>query len=538
MQKKKSFKITLAAYITVGIAFAAFVFYMLMFEHNDIYKKRVSDGFAKAENVSQTEITDPTAPMGLRREYRFTIDKAGDGEKSIMFYTVHQLVNVRIGSETVYGLNVGEGKTGASPSSNWVEIPLRPTDEGSEVTVTVTPVLKSVLNREIDIFVGSKYDFFANRFKLDLPQLTLSCMCMIMGVVLIMAQIIMLICKKTSMLDNFYLGNFSVLMGIWRITDTRFSSIIFENSTKALGYITISALFIMPIPLVLFVDELHFGKRRILLRTAAAATAVGALAALLCQIFGIAELRDLLILCHLMLLINMAVCFFCVAFFRVKNNKERDTRLFVFLLVLGGMADLIHYYVRGTSSGMLITMVTFLIWTFCQFIESVLGIRRKVYIDANTNLFNKTYWVEYVENNVREDEAFGIMMFDINKFKYINDTFGHDEGDRVISVFADVLRKTVGCSELVCRWGGDEFAVFVRNADEAKITHYISEIDTELKRCNESGKGEKIYFACGYALSNDYPTLSKNELFAKADELMYENKKIWHDANAGIYDCD
>lgn len=54
MQKKKSFKITLAAYITVGIAFAAFVFYMLMFEHNDIYKKRVSDGFAKAENVSQT----------------------------------------------------------------------------------------------------------------------------------------------------------------------------------------------------------------------------------------------------------------------------------------------------------------------------------------------------------------------------------------------------------------------------------------------------------------------------------------------------
>ena len=226
-----------------------------------------------------------------------------------------------------------------------------------------------------------------------------------------------------------------------------------------------------------------------------------------------------------------------MAFFRVKNNKERDTRLFVFLLVLGGMADLIHYYVRGTSSGMLITMVT-LIWTFCHFIESVLGIRRKVYIDANTNLFNKTYWVEYVENNVREDEAFGIMMFDINKFKYINDTFGHDEGDRVISVFADVLRKTVGCSELVCRWGGDEFAVFVRNADEAKITHYISEIDTELERYNESGKGEKIYFACGYALSNDYPTLSKNELFAKADELMYENKKIWHDANVGIYDCD
>ena len=538
MQKKKSFKITLAAYITVGIAFAAFVFYMLMFEHNDIYKKRVSDGFAKAENVSQTEITDPTAPMGLRREYRFTIDKAGDGEKSIMFYTVHQLVNVRIGSETVYCLNMGEGKTGASPSSNWVEIPLRPTDEGSEVTVTVTPVLKSALNREIDIFVGSKYDFFANRFKLDLPQLTLSCMCIIMGVVLITAQIIMLIRKKTSMLDNFYLGNFSVLMGIWRITDTRFSSIIFENSTKALGYITISALFIMPIPLVLFVDELHSGKHRILLRTAAAVTAVGALAALLCQIFGIAELRDLLILCHLMLLIDMAVCFFCVAFFRVKNNKERDTRLFVFLLVLGGMADLIHYYVRGTSSGMLITMVTFLIWTFCQFIESVLGIRRKVYIDANTNLFNKTYWVEYVENNVREDEAFGIMMFDINKFKYINDTFGHEGGDRVISVFADVLRKTVGCSELVCRWGGDEFAVFVRNADEAKITHYISEIDTELERCNESGKGEKIYFACGYALSNDYPTLSKNELFAKADELMYENKKIWHDANVGIYDCD
>lgn len=536
MQKKTSFKITLAAYIIAVLIFAVFAFYMFAFEHNDIYEKRVSASSEKIENVSETEITDPAAPMGVRREYCFTVDKVGDGEVSIIFYTVHQLADVRIGSETVYSLTLGEGGVGASPSSNWVEVPLRPTDEGSEVTVTVTPVLKSVLNRGIDIFVGSKYDFFANRFKIDLPQLALSYMCIIMGIALIAAQVSMLVRKKTSTWDNFYLGSFSILIGIWRITDTRFSSIMFENATKALGYVTILALSIMPIPLVLFIDELYSGKQRVLLRTAAAVTAVGAFTALLCQILGIAELRDLLILCHIMLLIDMAISVFCVAFFPVENTKERDARLFVFLLVLGGIADLIHYYVRGTSSGMLITMVTFLIWTFCQFVESMLGIRRKVYIDANTHLFNKTYWVEYVENNVREDEAFGIMMFDINNFKYINDTFGHDEGDRVISVFADVLRKTVGYSELVCRWGGDEFAVFVRNADKAKITHYISEINTELEKRNASGEDEKIYYACGYALSSDYPTLSKNELFAKADEFMYKNKKIWHDANSGIYD--
>ena len=71
-----------------------------------------------------------------------------------------------------------------------------------------------------------------------------------------------------------------------------------------LGYITLATLFIVAIPLLIYADELHSEKNHILLRLTAIGTGIVAAAALLCQIFGIAELREILTVCHIMLIID------------------------------------------------------------------------------------------------------------------------------------------------------------------------------------------------------------------------------------------
>ena len=91
------------------------------------------------------------------------------------------------------------------------------------------------------------------------------------------------------------------------------------------------------------------------------------------------------------------------------------------------------------------------------------------------------------------------------------------------------MRNTIGSSGVLFRWGGDEFVVFVRNVNQQKFADYALKIHKAVDKHHSLGKGTNIYFACGFSLSSDFPTLSMQELLAKADELMYEDKQRWYD---------
>lgn len=529
MRKKTKLRFSAVTYAALSVLFIVFCVYMLVAEHNEVHTVRSEPSYKTVTDALVKEIEDSSAPVGVRKQYSFTVENTNTGDASLIFYTVHQFAEAQLDGETVYSLTSGNNGIGDSPSSNWTVIPLYPSDSGRQVTVTITPVYKSVINREVEFAVGSKYAFFAGRLKIDLPQIVLSALCILMGVLLITVQLQMVLSKKTSSWDNFYLGNFSLLMGIWRITDTRFSSLMFANYAKALGYITIFALFILPVPLMLFIDELHAGKRRFLLRTAAIATGAAAFCAVMLQVLGIAELREMLVLCHIMLVIDIAILVFDVMFYAAESNRERNARLFITLLAAGSVLDLFYYYFKGTSSGMTATLIVFLICSVYEFVVNIFDVSRKVYVDEKTKLFNRIRFDEFIKENVLDNETIGVMMLDLNNLKHINDTLGHEVGDKMIVEFAEILRNTVGSSEFLCRWGGDEFVVIVRNANRQRLADYVLEINKAVDKHNSLGKGTSIYFACGFALSSDFPTLSKHELLAKADEFMYKDKQRWHD---------
>ena len=166
-----------------------------------------------------------------------------------MFYVGHSYVDVRFDNTLIYSTSAAKSnRIGASPTSYWVVIPLSRLDNDKAVTVTVTPVFKSVENRKISFMLGSRYALFMKQLKADLPQLILSALCMVMGVLLIVVQLYLILRKRTAVWNIFFLGNFSLLLGIWRITDTRFSALMFKNYTMPVGYITLAALFTLAAP--------------------------------------------------------------------------------------------------------------------------------------------------------------------------------------------------------------------------------------------------------------------------------------------------
>lgn len=217
-----------------------------------------------------------------------------------------------------------------------------------------------------------------------------------------------------------------------------------------------------------------------------------------------------------------------------KRKKEINTNIFIISLILCCIIDLVYFNFKGTSSGLVYTTVAFIIYTLYLFTEKILNINKKAYVDVKTKLYNKARWDEYIKEKIPENEPIGVMMFDLNGLKHINDTYGHKAGDKMIVKFSEILRNTFDSGEFLSRWGGDEFAVVIRNADFQKMEQYNLDIHRAVEDYNSSGARYPIYFACGYALSSEFPDISRNELLTKADARMYSDKQKWYDKQANI----
>jgi len=91
------------------------------------------------------------------------------------------------------------------------------------------------------------------------------------------------------------------------------------------------------------------------------------------------------------------------------------------------------------------------------------------YIDHLTGLYNRRFFFEHIkliiENAKRYGNIFTLIVFDIDNFKHINDNYGHDVGDSVLKEFADILKSNVRSSDIVSRFGGEEFIVVLQNSD-------------------------------------------------------------------------
>lgn len=205
MKRKLCFNfksVVVAVFAVTVLLFALFAVYMFAFKDNDVYSARDIAVYSTVDDYSTEVIEDSSAPVGVRKKYSWQIGDIDNNESCLMFYIVHSNAEVRFDDELIYSIASDEDTcTGISPSSNWVVIPLYQSDIGKRVTVTVTPVYKSVQNREIVFKIGSRYSVFMQRLKSDLPQIILSSLCIIMGILLIIVQLCFIINKRTSSLS-------------------------------------------------------------------------------------------------------------------------------------------------------------------------------------------------------------------------------------------------------------------------------------------------------------------------------------------------
>lgn len=162
-------------------------------------------------------------------------------------------------------------------------------------------------------------------------------------------------------------------------------------------------------------------------------------------------------------------------------------------------------------------------------VESEMAAIDLAMVDDLTQLANRRGFMLQAEQNLelcnREAIPASLIFFDLNKFKSINDQFGHAEGDRALINFAKVMRRSFRGSDLLARLGGDEFAVFMPKTSLALSEDILARFKHALDDYNaEAQRGYDILFCHGIVENILAQNLTLKELMAASDSLMYQCK--------------
>lgn len=126
----------------------------------------------------------------------------------------------------------------------------------------------------------------------------------------------------------------------------------------------------------------------------------------------------------------------------------------------------------------------------------------------------------------RQSEPFALLYLDLDRFKSINDTYGHHEGDQALVAMAETLRSCFRKADLVARFGGDEFVVLLTDSDLEDGTAARRNLESLLAQKNRSrGKGYDLRLSAGLAAFDPEAPLALEELVLKADRRMYDEKQ-------------
>lgn len=204
----------------------------------------------------------------------------------------------------------------------------------------------------------------------------------------------------------------------------------------------------------------------------------------------------------------------------VVDNEFIPLLLFIIFPIVGGTLQTIFYGPLLMWSSTAFSLI--LIYVLLQ--------QRMVHLDELTGIWSRKSFNYYINCRIkdRRKEDIGIIYCDIDRFKSINDKFGHMEGDQALKATTRIIKSVIHKGDIVVRMGGDEFIIICENELSENIEQISYQLEEAFKKYNQnSGKGYKL--ECSYGAGvfhlSEYEEYEIDQFLHHIDSLMYENKR-------------
>ena len=149
--------------------------------------------------------------------------------------------------------------------------------------------------------------------------------------------------------------------------------------------------------------------------------------------------------------------------------------------------------------------------------------------DYLTSLANRRYFTNYLNKVINQDkkENIGLILIDIDKFKFINDEYGHETGDLALKHLSKTLKNLTRKGNLVSRLGGDEFVVYIKDSTDDMLTAIAEIFRMAIQEKPITVKGERINLTLSIGTVNHIndEELTVEKLLRLADNAMYASKQ-------------
>lgn len=167
----------------------------------------------------------------------------------------------------------------------------------------------------------------------------------------------------------------------------------------------------------------------------------------------------------------------------------------------------------------------------------VIGLRHDIekrlmgvaHTDALTHLPNRMYFndrlIQEVSRTDREETNLCLSLIDLDLFKLINDTYGHECGDEVLVQVASIINQSIREQDIACRVGGEEIAIIMPNVAKAEAINILERLRKEIQQTTITWHKHSIHLTISVGIAEYSSKLDKHQLYSEADAAMYKAKK-------------
>ncbi len=421
--------------------------------------------------------------------------------------------------------------------SMWHIVPLPENSAGKTLTIYYTSRVKTFQGVYNSVYYGTGDALVQDILSDKLVGLIIAAFMMMLGLISIIASIFL---KRMGDYRLFYLGIYSITSSIWMISEMRLLQWITGNRF-ILGGISYLFITIFPMALLKYLEAVVLGDYKRIIRVFVTVYQVLFWGTLIGQLTGLVPFIHSAFIVNGMMGISIILIGITLTYEAVKKNAMAKRYLLYYsVLLVTGLIEIGFFFFQDFDMLTRFDKIGFAVFLIFQFMESIFYFKNLLlieneagyleqiaYQDSLTKGKNRAAYEKELDRLLSADNeaCFRLLLVDINELKYINDNYGHNEGDAAIMACYDCLIMAFGNLGSCYRLGGDEFACLLTDTDQQHYVHAIEHFKNLLHEVDERFEFP-FQVALGQQIYDRASQIEKfGDFFHHVDGLMYDMKK-------------